>query len=126
MSDFEKQIHAMFDHIWDCDINHPIFEDTVGELMNAVIQCYNSLPSSDVPDTNVGDINCTDCIKHGGDWECDHVNCHKGKNVPNDAVSRKQAIEGHINFEDGEWYKLHCEYERHHLLMNCPENVKSD
>ena len=44
MSDFEKQIHAMFDHIWDCDINHPIFEDTVGELMDAVIQCYNILP----------------------------------------------------------------------------------
>lgn len=46
MSDFEKQIHAMFDHIWDCDINHPVFEDTVGELMDAVIQCYNNLPSA--------------------------------------------------------------------------------
>ncbi len=47
MSDFEKQIHNMFDHIWDCDINHPIFDDTVGELMNAVIQCYNNLPSAE-------------------------------------------------------------------------------
>lgn len=47
MNDFEKQIHAMFDHIWDCDINHPIFDDTVGELMNAVIQCYNNLPSAE-------------------------------------------------------------------------------
>ena len=25
---------------------------------------------------------CDDCIKHGGEWECDHVNCHKGKDVP--------------------------------------------
>lgn len=23
-------------------------------------------------------INCTDCIKNGGDWECDRVHCHKG------------------------------------------------
>lgn len=21
---------------------------------------------------------CSDCIKHGGDWDCDHVHCHKG------------------------------------------------
>lgn len=36
---------------------------------------------------------CDDCIKHGGNWECDHVNCHKGKNVSNDVISRKQAPE---------------------------------
>ena len=66
MSDFEKQIHAMFDHIWDCDINHPIFEDTVGELMDAVIQCYNSLPSSKPePSTEIQEIlNYLDTILH--------------------------------------------------------------
>ena len=21
---------------------------------------------------------CTDCIMHGGDWECDHIHCRKG------------------------------------------------
>lgn len=31
---------------------------------------------------------CEDCIKHGGDWECDRVHCHKG-----DAISRQAAIE---------------------------------
>ena len=46
MSDFEKQIHSMFDHIWDCDINHPVFEDTVGDLMEAVIQCYRNITSA--------------------------------------------------------------------------------
>jgi hypothetical protein len=40
--DFEKQIHAMFDHILDCKIEHPIFQDTVGELMKAVIQAHNN------------------------------------------------------------------------------------
>lgn len=40
--DFEKQIHAMFDHIWDCEIEHPVFQDTVGDLMKAVIQAYHN------------------------------------------------------------------------------------
>ena len=43
MSEFEQKIHGMFDHIWDCEINHPIFNDTVGDLMHAVIQCYELL-----------------------------------------------------------------------------------
>ena len=38
--DFEKGLHDMFDHIWNCEIEHPIFQDTVGELMQAVIQLY--------------------------------------------------------------------------------------
>lgn len=46
MGNFEKQIHSMFDHIWDCDIDHPVFEDTVGDLMEAVIQCYQNFISA--------------------------------------------------------------------------------
>lgn len=41
--DFERQLHDMFDHIWDCEIDHPIFQDTVGDLMTAVIQSYNNI-----------------------------------------------------------------------------------
>ena len=37
MDNFEKMLHEMFDHIWDCEIDHPIFQDTVGDLMKAVI-----------------------------------------------------------------------------------------
>ena len=40
--DFEKQLHDMFDHIWDCKIDHPEFQDTVGDLMRAVIQAHNN------------------------------------------------------------------------------------
>lgn len=40
-NDFEEKIHGMFDHIWECEIEHPIFQDTVGELMSAVIQLHN-------------------------------------------------------------------------------------
>lgn len=29
---------------------------------------------------------CSDCIKHGGDWDCDHVHCHKGKQPDNDMI----------------------------------------
>ena len=28
-----------------------------------------------------------------------------------------------MKFEDGEWYKLHCDNERHHLLKHCPDDV---
>lgn len=33
------------------------------------------------------------------------------------------AIEGKINFGDGEWCKIHYEKERHHLNHRCPEYV---
>ena len=33
-------------------------------------------------------------------------------------------IEGKIDsFEDGEWYPMHCEVERHHLNKCCPDDV---
>lgn len=35
-----------------------------------------------------------------------------------------EAIEGKIIFEtDSEWYKQHCELERHHLNKRCPNDV---
>ena len=40
---FENGLHDMFDHIWDCEIDHPAFQDTVGELMGAVIQLYKTI-----------------------------------------------------------------------------------
>ena len=33
------------------------------------------------------------------------------------------TIEGRMNFEDGKWYKMHCEKERHHLDKHCPDDV---
>ena len=55
MSEFEKGIHQMFDHIWECEIDHPIFQDTVGELMSAVIQLYESTkPTIDL-------VRCAEC-----------------------------------------------------------------
>lgn len=33
------------------------------------------------------------------------------------------TIEGKMNFEDGRWYKMHCETERHHLNKHCPDDV---
>lgn len=92
MSDFEKQIHAMFDHIWDCDVNHPIFEDTVGELMNAVIQCYNNLPSAE-PERKKGRWIATysDC---GGafvwvSWKCSNCDYVRKKGWKNTDDGKK-------------------------------------
>ena len=33
------------------------------------------------------------------------------------------TIEGKMNFEQGEWYPMHCRTERHHLTKYCPEDV---
>ena len=35
-----------------------------------------------------------------------------------------EKIEGKSDsFTDGEWYKMHCETERHHLNEHCPDDV---
>jgi len=34
-----------------------------------------------------------------------------------------KAMNGELNFAEGDWYKLHVEKERHHLLSHCPEDV---
>lgn len=59
MSDFAKEIHNMFDHIWDCEIDHPAYQDTVGELMEAVIQAYEK--HNLTHGTNLAEVG-TDCI----------------------------------------------------------------
>ena len=59
MSDFAKEIHNMFDHIWDCEIDHPVYQDTVGELMEAVIQVYEK--HKPTLSTNLAEVG-TDCI----------------------------------------------------------------
>ena len=33
------------------------------------------------------------------------------------------TIDGKINFKDGEWYKIHCNMERHHINEVCPDDV---
>ena len=79
MSDFVKEIHNMFDHIWDCEIDHPVYQDTVGELMEAVIQTYEKHKpilstnlaevGTDVPDINVGElISRQQAIDAARDW----------------------------------------------------------
>lgn len=34
-------------------------------------------------------LDCADCVNHGGDWDCDHVHCRKGT----DTISRQAAIQ---------------------------------
>ena len=41
-NEFENGINNMFSSIWDCKLDHPLFEDTVGELMSAVLQLYKN------------------------------------------------------------------------------------
>lgn len=33
------------------------------------------------------------------------------------------TIDGKMEFENGKWYKMHCQMERHHLNKCCPDDV---
>lgn len=43
---------------------------------------------------------CADCIKNGGDWECDHVHCHKGGIADNRLEKIADIVEGTIDHLD--------------------------
>lgn len=34
-------------------------------------------------------LDCSDCVNRGGDWDCDHVHCRKGA----DTISRQAAFD---------------------------------
>lgn len=42
------------------------------QTKNEIIRFIKNLPSAK-PER------CSDCIAHGGDWECDHIHCRKGR-----------------------------------------------
>ena len=44
---------------------------------------------------------CSDCIKHGGDWDCDHVHCHKGKQPDNDMIHLQKEQAYFQGWEEG-------------------------
>ena len=39
--EFKSLLLGMFDSIWDVEIDHPVFQDKVGELMEGVLQAYS-------------------------------------------------------------------------------------
>ena len=61
MNEFEKQLHDMFDHIWDCKIDHPVFQDTVGDLMSAVIQAHYNSELEEKPCDGCQEFDCFGC-----------------------------------------------------------------
>ena len=38
--EFKDGLLKMFSSIWECEIDHPMFQDTIGELMDDVMQLY--------------------------------------------------------------------------------------
>lgn len=46
---FERLLHEMFDHIWDTKIDHPVFDDTVGDLMAAVLEAFDKVQPESEP-----------------------------------------------------------------------------
>lgn len=43
-AEFAEAVRAMFADIWDREIDHPRFQDTVGEILEKVIELHNSVP----------------------------------------------------------------------------------
>lgn len=37
---------------------------------------------------NSEQLDCSDCVNHGGDWDCNHVQCRKGA----DTISRQAVL----------------------------------
>lgn len=71
---FEKSMHDMFDHIWDTEIDHPVFQDTVGELMEAVLRAFdNAQPEI---------IRCKNCIHLGHAYKTPCKNCRRNQMLP--------------------------------------------
>ena len=42
---------------------------------------------------NSEQLDCSDCVNHGGDWDCDHVHCHIGTGTITDSISRAATVE---------------------------------
>ena len=51
--------------------------------IDQIVDIIKGLPSAQ-PD-------CTDCIKNGGDWNCDHVHCHKGISIQPEIIRCKDC-----------------------------------
>lgn len=72
--DLEKQLHDMFDHIWDCEIDHPVYQDTVGDLMSAVIQAHYNSAQPEI-------IRCKDCCHYPSEYaDCPMIGWARNEN----------------------------------------------
>lgn len=65
-----------------------------------------------LPSIQQEQLDCEDCIKHGGDWGCDRVHCHKG-----DAISRQQAIDAIYK----EWDGISYDGDGYHIASECED-----
>ena len=88
MDNFEKMLHEMFDDIWDCEIDHQLFQDTVGDLMKAVIEAHKKA-QLDFDDGYADGY--SQAINDWGDYNINNMS---------DYISRKMAVEA--------WNKMVC------------------
>ena len=80
---------------------------------------------------NANDLHTTD-VRHMMDWIAEAI-IDRGKShdrmkvfEPDRSMFYRElcaAIEGKMNFEDGQWLKKHYMEERHHLNSYCPDDV---
>lgn len=82
IGDFEKALHNMFSSIWDCEIDHPLWQETVGEIMTAVIEAHEKCvpePCGDAVSRNaVLNEFCINCEGNGSNT-CTRTKCYRAK-----------------------------------------------
>ena len=119
----------VIDAFWKLDI------ELKPSAIDAITGMLKELPSAqpeilargegelNVPDTNVGD--CSDCIKHGGDWDCDYVHCHKGESAQPERKNSEWMM--HSDYPDclicskcgAQFDVWHWESKQMHFCPNC-------
>ena len=79
---------------------------------------------------NSEQLDCSDCVNHGGDWDCDHVHCHIGTGTITDSISRAAVLdEIHKYMEErdytiGTLYDNICELPSAQQWIPCSECKK--
>lgn len=89
----QAAINALADYIHNVDKVMGTGHLTADDCKDAATSVLEVLPSAQSEQ-------CSDCIANGGDWECDHMHCRKGR-LPSAQPERKKGK--WINVNDGKW-----------------------
>ena len=110
----------------------------------AIVKILRSMPPAqkELPDTDSLNVSadCSDCIAHGGDFECDRIQCHKGTKLANlqqtcnlatDCISRQDTIDAMCKLMNS-WFGGDPKDEReeitriiNHLPPTQPQHMKA-
>ena len=114
MTEFEKGLRRMFSTMWDCKIDHPAWQDTVGDLMQAVIQLHESM---EPPDRSTDLISKQEAINIAKDLLIKMAEYHQYNQAINNYCAELGKLSS-VQPEADEWCTTCKEYD--HEKHCCP------